>query len=223
MNAPGAKATMTEQPPSENCPPLVEGPEPRDPLYRDRIITVPNIICITRLLGSLVMLGVAIAGHAHWFVGMFVVLTLSDWIDGRLARWLKQRSDFGAQIDSTADATLYTALLLGCLWLSWGQLQAEMGWIALGLASYILTSGYGLVKFGRIPSYHTQAAKKTQVLVLAAGIALVLEWSVWPLRLAAVAVALTNLEAIALTRVLPKWRADVTSLWSVLEDRKPDE
>jgi CDP-diacylglycerol--glycerol-3-phosphate 3-phosphatidyltransferase len=194
--------------------------EPRDPEYRDKILTVPNVICFVRLIGAFVMLGLAVFHLPNWFVGLFVCLTISDWIDGRLARWLHQRSDFGARLDSFADAALYGALLLGCLILKWEVVQQELWWIGTALGSYGLSSVLGLIKYRRMPSYHTFAAKKSQALVLLAGVALVLDWSVWPLRLSALAVTLTNLEATALTWVLPEWRADVSSLWNVLETKR---
>jgi len=77
---------------------------------------------------------------------------------------------------------------------------------------YAITAGYGLWKYGRVPSYHTQFAKWGNWLVLAGAIALLLHWSLWPLRIAAVGGTLTNLETIAITYVLPTWNADVLSL-----------
>jgi CDP-diacylglycerol--glycerol-3-phosphate 3-phosphatidyltransferase len=44
-------------------------------------------------------------------------------------------------------------------------------------------------------------------------IALIVEGSVWFLRLALVAVTVTNLEMLAITFVLPQWQADVPSLY----------
>ena len=190
--------------------------EPRDPVYRDWIFTVPNIICMFRLAGAIVLFALAWLDYRYAFVGLFIVLTVSDWIDGRLARWLHQRSDFGARLDSFADATLYSALVLGVLLMCWNELQTELVWIAVAVGSYVVTTAAGLMKYGKVPSYHTFAAKKSQGIVLLAGILLVLEVSVWPTRIAALAVTLTNIEATLLTLILPTWQADVSSLWKVL-------
>ncbi|MEZ6138155.1 MAG: CDP-alcohol phosphatidyltransferase family protein [Pirellulaceae bacterium] len=205
----------TEQPPSKTTTGS-DQLEPRDPAYRNWIFTLPNIICMFRLAGSFVLLALAWWGYRQAFVGLFIALTLSDWIDGRLARWLHQRSDFGARLDSFADAALYTALVFGVLLLCWIELQAELIWIGIAIGSYVLTTGAGLIKYGKVPSYHTFAAKKSQGIVLLAGILLVLGISVWPTRIAALAVTLTNIEATLLTLVLPTWQADVSSLWKVL-------
>ncbi len=191
--------------------------EPRDEAYRSWIFTLPNVICMFRLVGSIVLLVLALVGLKYWFVGLFVVLTLSDWIDGFIARWLHQRSDFGARLDSFADAALYTALLLGTAILCWDVIRAEVLWLTAGVGSYFLTTVTGLIKYRRVPSYHTWGAKKSQGLVLLAGIAIVLGWSVWPLRLAALAVTLTNIEATLMTLVLPTWQADISSLWTAVQ------
>jgi cardiolipin synthase len=190
--------------------------------YKDRFLTIPNIICFLRVLGSLCLIWVAAAGYARVFVISFVALSLSDWIDGKLARWLNQRSDFGARLDSASDSILYACLLVGSLILKWDVLQHEVVWIGVGLASYGLTTGYGLWKYGRIPSYHTYGAKTTQWLVLIGAVSMLLDISVWPLRVAVVAGTLTNLEATAMTYYLPAWTADVLSVWHVKEAMNRD-
>ncbi len=76
---------------------------------------------------------------------------------------------------------------------------------------------YGLWKYGRICSYHTFSAKFSQWLVLGGAVALLLDWSLWPMRLAAVSVTVANLEGTAITYFLATWRADVYSLRNVLQ------
>jgi len=190
--------------------------------YKDRYLTIPNVICFLRVLGSLCLIWVAIAGYAKVFVISFVGLSLSDWIDGKLARWLNQRSDFGARLDSASDSILYACLLIGSLILKWDVLQHELVWIGVGLGSYALTTGYGLWKYGRVPSYHTYGAKTTQWLVLGGAVAMLLDVSVWPLRVAVIAGTLTNLEATAMTYRLPVWTADVLSIRHVKAAQERD-
>ncbi len=190
--------------------------EARDAAYRDWIFTIPNVICMVRLAGSIVLVLLALGGHRYWFVGLFIGLTVSDWIDGRIARWLNQRSAFGARLDSLADAVLYAALLAGTAILCWETFRAEYLWLGIAVGSYFMTTLAGLIKYHRVPSYHTWAAKKSQGLVLLAGMAIILGWAVWPLRLAALAVTLTNIEATLMTWALPTWRADVPSLRAAL-------
>jgi len=188
-------------------------------LYRDRWLTIPNLICIARLIGSIGLIGVAWAGYSTTFVVGFIVLSLSDWIDGKLARWLNQRSKFGARLDSASDATLYTCLIIGSLILKWDVLAGELFWIGMALASYTMTTGLGLWKYGKVPSYHTYGAKCSQWLVLGGAVAMLLDWSLWPLRISTVAVTLTNIEATAMTCLLKRWHADILSITHLLKDR----
>lgn len=195
----------------------------RDEPFRHRIVTVPNIICLIRFFGAVGMLGLAYMNYARSFALVFTLMSLSDWIDGRLARWLNQRSDFGARLDSFVDSVLYLCLFIGMFWLRWDVLKSEAVWWALAWLSYILTTGAGLWKYGKIPSYHTYGAKTTQWLVLAGALCLLLEISVWPFRMAMLGVILTNLEATAITYHLKEWRADILTLWHVLPAGRPTD
>jgi CDP-diacylglycerol--glycerol-3-phosphate 3-phosphatidyltransferase len=110
-------------------------------------------------------------------------------------------------------------LLIGSLILKWAVLQGELVWLLMAITSYAVSMSYGLRKYGRFPSYHTYGAKMTNYLVLGGAVAMLLDWAIWPLRIAAVAGTMTNLEAVAITFVLPAWRADVPTLLRVLPGR----
>lgn len=180
--------------------------------YKHKYVTVPNVICAVRLIGSIWLFSIAMQNKLELFTGVFVALSLSDTIDGRIARWLRQRSDFGARLDSFADSVLYGALFFGLFWFRGEVLSREAGWWVVALLSYMLTTGAGLLKYGRIPSYHTYGAKTSQWFVLAGAICLLLDYTVWPFRVAMFLVTLTNLESTAITWVQPKWKADVLTI-----------
>jgi CDP-diacylglycerol--glycerol-3-phosphate 3-phosphatidyltransferase len=188
--------------------------------YRDRYVTIPNIICAVRLAGALALFALAFTQNSQLFAGLFAALSLSDWIDGKLARWLNQRSDFGARFDSLADSVLYAAMFFGLVWLKWDVLRLEFGWWLAAFLSYLITTSAGLWKYGKIPSYHTYAAKLSQWLMLAGGLSLLLDYSIWPFRVAMLATTLTNIEATAITWHLKNWRADVLSLRHALSRRE---
>ena len=180
---------------------------------QQRLVTAPNTLSIVRLIGAPVLFILAIVGQTNAFLGLFGFLVFTDWLDGKLAILLKQRTVLGARLDSWADAAFYAALLLGGLWLRWEVLAHELMWIIPVLASYALTTGIGLWKYGRWPSYHTRAAKTSWLLVVMGAICLLADWSLWPFRIAMVGVTLTNLEAVLITFALPSWHANVPSLY----------
>lgn len=202
------------------CRPENHHEEPDADRGRGRVFTIPNVISIGRLIGSVGLIGLAINGNEIAFLVTFGVLHLSDWIDGRLARWLNQHTDFGAWLDSVSDAVLYACLLTGCLILKWDVLQHEIAWLALPLLTYAVTVACGLLKFGRVPTYHTRNAKLCNWFVLFGAFSLLLDWSLWPMRIAAAWVTLTNVETTIMTFVLPQWKADVLSLRDALKLRR---
>jgi CDP-diacylglycerol--glycerol-3-phosphate 3-phosphatidyltransferase len=184
-----------------------------------RVVTVPNVICAIRLLGSIVLAALACAGRGEIFLWLFIALSMTDWVDGKLAILLKQKSVLGARLDSWADAALYSALMFGALWMHWKTLQSELVWIIPAVATYGVSTAAGFWKFKRWPSYHTRAAKTSWFLILVGAVCLLGDWPLWPLRMALIFVVLTNLEALLITMLIPAWRADVGSIFRVLRDR----
>jgi CDP-diacylglycerol--glycerol-3-phosphate 3-phosphatidyltransferase len=182
----------------------------------NRLLTIPNALCMIRLLGAFVLPVLAVANQPVAFVITYLVLTSTDWIDGKLARWLNQTSKIGPKLDTVADVTMYGGLLFGLVWLYGGTLVSEAMLLGTGLVSYAGSCLASLIKFRRLPSYHTRAAKISWFVVLIAVVALFLDWSIWPLRVACMAVVLTNLESILITVVLPKKQNDVPSIFHAI-------
>jgi len=140
---------------------------------------------------------------------------MTDWLDGKLAILLNQRSVFGARLDSWADAALYFALLAGLIRLYGETLYREIIWVIPALASYLISTAAGFWKYRRWPSYHTLCAKTSWFLTIVGVLGLFTDWSLWPFRIALLFITITNLEAILITSVSPVWRADVSSIFHV--------
>jgi cardiolipin synthase (CMP-forming) len=79
----------------------------------DRLFTIPNLISVIRLLGVPLFLWLLLGPEADgWAIVVLVASGVSDWLDGKLARWLNQQSKLGATLDPAADRlyTLATAI-----------------------------------------------------------------------------------------------------------------
>ena len=173
------------------------------------MLNVPNALSGFRLVGSFVLVGLALTGARHAFPWLLAALLISDWIDGKLAIAWKQQTTFGARLDSLADLAMYSALLFGLIWLHGDLVRREWIWLAAVAISFAVTTGAGVIKYHRMPSYHTRAAKTSWFLVSMAALAVFAFDTVWPGRLAAAVVVLTNLEATIMTCILRRWHADV--------------
>ena len=75
---------------------------------RDRLLTVPNALSVIRLAGVPLFLWLLLGPKADgWALVVLVASGVTDWLDGKLARWLNQMSRLGALLDPAADR-LYT-------------------------------------------------------------------------------------------------------------------
>jgi CDP-diacylglycerol--glycerol-3-phosphate 3-phosphatidyltransferase len=174
--------------------------------------TAPNLLSGLRLALVPALVALAALGAAGAFLCAFALALATDAADGFLARRLGQASEWGARLDSRADLALWLALLPCAVLLVPDALAAEWPVVALLLASLVLPVALGWLKFGRLTSYHTWGAKASAWAVGVAALALFAGGPAWPLRAAAALVALSALEEIAITALLPAWRRDVPSL-----------
>jgi cardiolipin synthase len=79
----------------------------------DRVLTLPNVLSVLRLAGVPLFLWLLLGPRAD--LAAFAVLVASgitDWLDGKLARWLGQSSRFGAMLDPAVDRLYIFATLI---------------------------------------------------------------------------------------------------------------
>jgi cardiolipin synthase len=79
----------------------------------DRWLTVPNALSVLRLAGIPVFLWLILGPHQDLLALVVLVASgLTDWLDGKLARWLGQTSKLGALLDPAADRLYIVATLV---------------------------------------------------------------------------------------------------------------
>ncbi|WP_018683611.1 CDP-alcohol phosphatidyltransferase family protein [Actinokineospora enzanensis] len=78
----------------------------------DRVWTIPNLLSMLRLAGVPLFLYLLLWPKADgWALAVLAFSGLSDWLDGKIARWLDQTSRLGALLDPAADR-LYTLVTI---------------------------------------------------------------------------------------------------------------
>lgn len=177
-----------------------------------RLVTVPNALCVIRGIGSFAMLPLAASGNAVAVLVLYLCLASTDWVDGKIARWLDQRSEIGPKLDSIADVMMYGCLAVSLVILRPDVFAEQWGWVAVAVTSYLFSCGLAWRKFGKLPSYHTRSAKVSFGLMLIAVVSLLLSGPSWPLIVAMVMVTVANVESIWWTTRLDRPVTDVTEL-----------
>src|SRR5688572_31400307 len=109
-NGPSAPAPV----PSAGALPLAGSPPVADrEVLSDRVWTLPNALSVLRLLGVPLFLWLLLGPEADgWAVAVLMVSGFTDWLDGKLARWLDQSSRLGALLDPAADRLYIVSTLV---------------------------------------------------------------------------------------------------------------
>ena len=111
----------------------------RDPA--DRLLTIPNLLSVLRLAGVPLFLYLLLGPRADgWALLVLVFAGVSDWLDGKLARWLNQMSNLGALLDPAADR-----LYVFCTLLAFVIRDIVPLWIALVLVGREVVVGICLL------------------------------------------------------------------------------
>jgi len=183
----------------------------------ERRITLANALTAFRLVvAAPLMLACAAEGWREAFPWILLASFASDAVDGTVARLTGQASRFGAMLDSWADVVAYCAIAIAIAVL-WPALVREE-WLAFAIivASFLVPSAIGLLRFGRFTSYHTLLVKLAVATIAPALLLLLWGDMTWPLRVAAAVAAVAALEEIAITCVLDAPRSNVRGLYAVL-------
>lgn len=183
-------------------------------------MNLSNALTVLRLLCSPALTILAVSGQANAFLYVLLILEVTDWLDGRLARLLDQRSEFGARLDSIADMAMYAMLLSGVVVLEREVLFGEWPWLGSVVATYAAAWISSLTKFGQMPACHTVAARSSSLLAVGAAVGLLVLDLAWPVRVTAAAVSVANLEAVAITLIIDTPQSDVASLVVALRDER---
>lgn len=119
-----------------------------------RIVTIPNLLSLFRLVLIPVFLWLLIIGEYGWALLVLVVSGLTDFVDGYVARHFDQISRLGQVLDPAADRLFIFSTLIGLAW------QQLIPWwlVAIIIGRDVLLLGLGVVlaqhRYGPLPVHH---------------------------------------------------------------------
>lgn len=119
-----------------------------------RIWTIPNVLSFIRLLLIPVFLVLLVTGHFGWALALIALSSITDFVDGYVARHFNQVSRLGQLLDPAADRLFILSTLLGLGWVG------LLPWWFVGaiVARDVLLLGLGVVlanhRYGPLPTHH---------------------------------------------------------------------
>ncbi|KAA9340025.1 CDP-alcohol phosphatidyltransferase family protein [Adhaeribacter soli] len=181
-------------------------------------ISLYRIIAVPFLLLALVLM------QENWFKYLLLLSLFSDFIDGPVARRLKQTSGLGSSLDSVGDLLTQVLMVAGLFRFRPEVLQEYVVWFLVLLGLYLLQVLCALVKYRKLTSFHTYLSKMAFLLlgmfVLALFFYRFASWLFYP---AMVVGMLSLAEEIMLVLRLPVPKEDVKGMlwvWKSGDKRK---
>lgn len=152
---------------------------------------------------------------------MIVAGLLSDIYDGILARRWGTATAALRIADSAIDIVFYFGVLVAVIERHWPALRERNLLVTAVVALEVLHGLFDRMKFGRISSYHSYAAKVWGLLLAASAVALLgFDQAGFLLTTALAWGILCQLEGFAMSVMLPEWTHDVKTLRSAWLIRK---
>jgi phosphatidylglycerophosphate synthase len=184
------------------------------------MVNIANILSASRLFISPLLLFLAWTSRHDLFLFFVILALVTDFLDGYFARKYQQVTELGARLDSLGDMAIYLIVPLSVWWL-WPQIIIrEAQYVSTALISFIIPVVVGYAKFRCLTSYHTWGAKLSAVLLSSSILVMLLGGPAWPFHIATDIFVMAEVEELCITALLPRWQADVPSVFHALRIRR---
>ncbi|KRT81571.1 hypothetical protein AMK59_5989, partial [Oryctes borbonicus] len=122
-------------------------------IERENIYTIPNFLCVSRILISPYLGVLVLQAHFHFALVMLGVAAVTDLLDGWIARtWESQSSKMGSFLDPMADKVLIGTLFLSLTYA--GLIPIVLTSIIIGRDVLLITAGF-VIRYQSLPPPRT--------------------------------------------------------------------
>lgn len=132
---------------------------------KQKIWNVPNILTLLRMALIPVFWVLFMQGHRWWALAVYVTASLTDLIDGYIARKFNLITDFGKLMDPLADKLMVISMMMA--WVIVGVLPV-VPLVILFVKETIMVIGSAVMLKKQIVVYSAKAGKYAQFVTVAA-------------------------------------------------------
>lgn len=180
---------------------------------------VVNGITAYRIVATPLLVFLVFNKQMDWFKWLLALSFFTDAIDGYLARKFKVASIGGAKLDSIGDDLTVIASIIGMIVFKPAFFKQQIFLLILLLLLFAFQIVFAYIKFRKMTSFHTYAAKAAAVLQ---GVFLILLFflpnPLYSLFYVVVIVTAVELiEEIIMIFLLPQWKSDVKGLYWIMK------
>ena len=172
----------------------------------------PAALIVFRAGAALAVIPVGWWGRGKLLALIIVLATLSDLLDGIIARLLGVSTTNLRRADSIVDLIFWLSTLAALYLLRPAAITANAGVVAFVLGAEIVQQGMSVVRFGRLTATHARSASFMGACLLIGMTMLALGGnSAFAFWIIAFGTAVAALDGWAIVLLLPHWEADIPS------------
>ena len=186
------------------------------------LVHVPLALTAMRALLAPFIVLLAIAWPSELMFGIFLfVALLSDVFDGVIARRLGVATPTLRRLDSIADSMFYLCAMFAAWHLHKSEVSEYLNPLAVLLFLEVVRYVFDYAKFRREASYHMWSSKAWGLALFFCFLSLLsFGKGGWPVALAIYLGIAADLEGLAISVTLKKWRTDVPSVFHAIQLRR---
>lgn len=122
-------------------------------IERENMFTIPNVLCVTRIVMSPYLGYVILQESYHLAMGLLVFAGVTDLLDGWIARnWKGQSTKMGSFLDPMADKVLIATLFISLTWQNLIPLPLTL--LIVGRDAALVISGF-VIRYMSLPPPRT--------------------------------------------------------------------
>lgn len=173
---------------------------------------IPNLITMTRVLGTVVLL--TMEPFSRQFLIVYFLCGISDVLDGMIARKMNAVSKKGQMLDSIADAFM-VIVLLSIFVPSFKLPLWGIYWIAAIAVVRLISLGVGFIRYGQLAFLHTYANKLTGFALFTFPFLYIVSGLYAAAILVCLIASISAIEELIINTVSIKLRRDIKSIFSL--------
>ncbi|MDP3970442.1 MAG: CDP-alcohol phosphatidyltransferase family protein [bacterium] len=124
-----------------------------------KYFTITNTLSLSRIIFLPILFALFLSDQIIAFFIVYALVSITDFVDGIVARMLKQVTQFGKELDSLADTSFHLASIFFIYLMHPGLTTAILAPLIALATSFAITMTVSLVKLKKLKFMHTRLFK----------------------------------------------------------------
>jgi CDP-diacylglycerol--glycerol-3-phosphate 3-phosphatidyltransferase len=179
----------------------------------DKIVTLPNVLSISRIILSPLILLMNESRLALFFV--ILIIGLTDVLDGFFARKFKSQTVIGSRLDSISDFVFYIILVIYALVFDFDIFAQVKYYVLIIIGLKLFTFLSGIIKHRKLSLLHTFGNKISGIMIFLGFCIFILPKNTLILKIGIFTSIICSLEEFLITIIGKKYKENIKGIWEI--------